>query len=69
MDTGAPLNKKLFDLLQTRISPGGAILAHNAASFESQQPDFLKAIQSDPSLETKIVPTAGEASSSASKRE
>jgi len=58
MDTGAPLNKRLFDLLQSRISPGGAILAHNAASLESQQPEFLKAIRSDPNLETKIVPTA-----------
>ncbi len=46
MDTGAPLNKTLFDLLQTRISLGGAILAHNAASLKSQQPDFLTAIQS-----------------------
>ncbi len=58
MDTGAPLNKKLFDLLQARISPGGAILAHNAASFSSQQPDFLKAIQNDPGFETKTVATA-----------
>jgi predicted O-methyltransferase YrrM len=58
MDTGAPLNAKLFALLQSRIAPGGAILAHNAASFKSQQPDFLKAIQGDSSLETKIVPTA-----------
>ncbi len=57
MDTGAPLNKKLFDLLQTRICLGGAILAHNAASLKSQQPDFLTAIQSDPRFETKIVPT------------
>lgn len=58
MDTGAPLNKKFFDLLQTRISSGGAILAHNADSFKTEQPEFLKAIQSDPSFETKIVPTA-----------
>ena len=58
MDTGAPLNKKFFDLLRARIAPGGAILAHNAASFPSQQPDFLKAIQGDPSFETKVVPTA-----------
>ena len=58
MDTGAPLNARLFALLQSRIAPGGAILAHNAASLKSQQPDFLKAIQGDPSLETKIVPTA-----------
>jgi predicted O-methyltransferase YrrM len=58
MDTGAPLNARLFALLQSRIAPGGAILAHNAASLRSEQPDFLKAIQGDPSLETKIVPTA-----------
>ncbi len=59
MDTGNPVNKKLFDLLQTRISSGGAILAHNANSLKTEQPEFLKAIQSDPSFETKIVPTAG----------
>jgi predicted O-methyltransferase YrrM len=58
MDTGAPLNARLFGLLQSRIAPGGAILAHNAASLKSHQPDFLKAIEGDPSLETKIVPTA-----------
>jgi predicted O-methyltransferase YrrM len=58
MDTGAPLNKKFFDLLRNRLLPGGAILAHNAASLQSQQPDFLKAIQSDPNMETKIVETA-----------
>jgi predicted O-methyltransferase YrrM len=41
-----------------RISSGGAILAHNADSLKTEQPEFLKAIQSDPSFETKIVPTA-----------
>lgn len=58
MDTGAPLNARLFALLQSRIAPGGAILAHNAQSLKSQQPDFLKAIEGDSSLETKIVSTA-----------
>ncbi len=58
MDPGAPLNKALFDLLRDRISPGGAILAHNAASLKSQQPDFLKALQSDPGLDIKTIPTA-----------
>jgi predicted O-methyltransferase YrrM len=58
MDTGAPLNKKLFDLLEARIAPGGAILAHNAASLKSQQPDFLKAIQGNANFETKVIPTA-----------
>jgi predicted O-methyltransferase YrrM len=58
MDTGAPLNKKFFDLLQTRISSGGAVVAHNAESLKKEQPEFLRAIQGDPSFETKIVPTA-----------
>ena len=57
LDTGAPLNKKLLALLYQRIASGGALTAHNAGSFQSDQPDFLKAIQSDPNLETKIVPT------------
>jgi caffeoyl-CoA O-methyltransferase len=58
MDTGAPLNKKLFDLLRARISAGGSILVHNAASLKTQQPEFLKAIQEDASFGTTIVPTA-----------
>jgi caffeoyl-CoA O-methyltransferase len=58
MDTGAPINKKLFDILYSRIAPGGMVAAHNAGSFQSDQPEFLKAIQSNPNLLTKIVPTA-----------
>jgi caffeoyl-CoA O-methyltransferase len=57
MDTGVPLNKKLFDLLRARISPGGAVLAHNAATVQAQEPEFMKAIESDPSFETRIVST------------
>jgi predicted O-methyltransferase YrrM len=57
MDSGSPPNKKFLDLLHARITPGGAITAHNAGSFSSQQPDFLKAIESDPNLETRIIPT------------
>ncbi|MGE5646746.1 MAG: class I SAM-dependent methyltransferase [Acidobacteriota bacterium] len=57
LDPGAPLNQKLFDLLSGKIARGGAIAAHNASSFQSRQPDFLKTIQSDPNLDTKIVPT------------
>jgi caffeoyl-CoA O-methyltransferase len=57
MDPGAPLNKKLLDLLHDRMLPGGAIVAHNAANFATSQPDFLKAIQNDPRIETRIVPT------------
>lgn len=57
MDTGVPLNKKFLDLLFARIAPGGAITAHNASGFMFRQRDFLNAIQNDPGLETKIVPT------------
>ncbi len=58
MDPGSELNKKLFDLLKARIAPGGTITAHNASSFESEQPDFLKAVKADPTLETRIVKTS-----------
>ena len=57
MDTGVPLNKKFLDLLYSRIKPGGAILAHNASGFQAEQPDFLKAIETDANLDTKIIKT------------
>jgi len=58
MDLGNPVNKKLLDLLYAKIAPGGAVTAHNAATFKRRQPDFLKAIQSDPNLETTVHKTA-----------
>lgn len=57
MDTGAPLNKRFLDLLYARIPSGGAVTAHNAYSFRLNQRDFLDAIQNDPHLSTRIVPT------------
>jgi predicted O-methyltransferase YrrM len=57
MDTGMPLNKKFLDLLYARITPGGMITAHNANRFKTYQPDFLRAIENDPNLETRIIPT------------
>jgi predicted O-methyltransferase YrrM len=57
LDPGAPLNKKLLDLVYAKIVPGGALVAHDAESFPAEQPDFLKAIQSDPHLETRFLST------------
>ena len=57
MDAGAPLNKQFLDLLAGRITPGGTIAAHNAFGFQATQPEFLKAITTDPNLETRIVTT------------
>ncbi|HSB15279.1 MAG TPA: hypothetical protein VLE22_12540 [Bryobacteraceae bacterium] len=61
MDTGTPHNKRFLDLHYGRVTPGGAIKAHNANDFEHRQPDYLKAITTDPNLETKITrtPTGG----------
>ena len=57
MDLGAPLNKKLLDLLYARIMPGGVIAAHNAITFKFGQADFLNAITSDLNLLTTFIPT------------
>jgi predicted O-methyltransferase YrrM len=57
MDTGTPLHKKFMDLLYDRVAAGGAITSHNSNTFESQMPDFLKAITTDPNLDTKITRT------------
>jgi predicted O-methyltransferase YrrM len=61
MDTGTAHNKRFLDLVYGRMTPGGAITAHNANDFEHRQPDYLKAITTDPNLETKITrtPTGG----------
>jgi len=58
LDPGVPLNKKLLDLVYRKVKPGGAIVAHDAENFRAEQPDFLKAIETDPKLVTRIVPTA-----------
>jgi predicted O-methyltransferase YrrM len=61
MDTGTALHKKFLDLLYARVANGGTISSHNANTFARQMPDFLKAITTDPHLETEIIrtPTGG----------
>ncbi len=58
LDTGAPLNTQLLGLLRARISPGGVIAAHNVIGFRSGQPGYLAAIENDPGLDTRLIPTA-----------
>ncbi|MCP4663651.1 MAG: methyltransferase [bacterium] len=41
-------------LLRDKISPGGAITAHNALSHEREMREFLDAVHDDPDLETTI---------------
>ena len=59
MDTGTNLHKKLLDALYPRVRPGGAIVSHNANDMERYMPDYLKAITTDPNLETRIQHTPG----------
>ncbi len=58
VDTGVPgMNKKVLDLVYHRLSPGGVIAAHNAYAFSATDPVFLKEIETNPNLATRIVPT------------
>jgi caffeoyl-CoA O-methyltransferase len=57
MDIGAPLNKRLLDLVYPRVKAGGAITAHNARWFWLQQRDFLRAIRNKENFETRFAPT------------
>lgn len=57
IDVGAPLNKRFLDLLTNRITPGGVVTAHNAVMFHASQPEFLRAITTDPRFETRIANT------------
>ena len=44
-----------FNMLRSRIKPGGAITAHNVLDLSGMMQDFLTAIKKDPGLETKII--------------
>jgi predicted O-methyltransferase YrrM len=61
MDPGTPQHKKFLDLVYPHVAPGGAITSHEANYFDTRMPDFLKAITTDPNLETTITrtPTGG----------
>src|SRR5512147_79341 len=57
IDPGAPLDKRVLDLVYDRVPAGGLLVAHNAFGFRLSEPEFRKAIRGDPRLETIIVPT------------
>ncbi len=54
IDAWKPDYKGYLDLVLPRVSPGGAITAHNVTHQRSQMRDFLDAIESHPALETTI---------------
>jgi caffeoyl-CoA O-methyltransferase len=60
--------KKFFDLMYPRLDKGGLFTAHNVVNKRSEMPDFLDAIQRNPSLWTTIVSPSGEGISLSYKR-
>ncbi|MCK4760124.1 MAG: class I SAM-dependent methyltransferase [Candidatus Aminicenantes bacterium] len=52
IDAWKPDYVKFLHLLKDRISPGGAIVAHNVTNQARDMQEFLEAIRNDPTLET-----------------
>ncbi|MGD9346972.1 MAG: class I SAM-dependent methyltransferase [Candidatus Aminicenantes bacterium] len=52
IDAWKPDYLKYLRLLKDRMRPGGAIIAHNVTNHARDMQDYLKAIKSDPVLET-----------------
>jgi predicted O-methyltransferase YrrM len=52
--------KRFFDMVFPRLKPRGLFLAHNVVNKQGEMPDFLAAIQNNPSVMTSIVRPSGE---------
>lgn len=60
--------KRFLDLVVPRVNRGGLFLAHNVVNKGAEMPDFLQAIEHNPSLLTAIVTPSGEGISISYKR-
>jgi caffeoyl-CoA O-methyltransferase len=60
--------KRFLDMVLPRLDRGGVFLAHNVVNKGSEMPDFLGAIENNPSLLTAIVTPSGEGISISYKR-
>jgi predicted O-methyltransferase YrrM len=60
--------KRFLDLVLPRLDPGGLFLGHNVVNKGKDMPDFLAAIETNPSLLTAIVTPSGEGISISVKR-
>jgi predicted O-methyltransferase YrrM len=68
IDAWKPDYVKFLHLLKDRISPGGAIIAHNVKNYARDMREFLVAIQSEPSFETTFYEISAEGFSVSLKR-
>jgi caffeoyl-CoA O-methyltransferase len=60
--------KRFLDMVFPRLDPGGLFLAHNVVNKGREMPDFLDAIEKNPSLITSIITPSGEGISVSLKR-
>jgi len=60
IDAWKPDYKKYFDLLRSRIKPGGVMVAHNVTNYARDMQEFLAAIENDPGLKTSFNTLSGE---------
>lgn len=68
IDAWKPDYVKFLRLLEDRILPGGAIIAHNVTNYARDMQEFLDAIKNDPSLETTFHEISAEGFSVSLKR-
>jgi caffeoyl-CoA O-methyltransferase len=68
IDAWKPDYVKFLRLLEDRILPGGALIAHNVTNYARDMQEFLDAIQNDPSLETTFHEISTEGFSVSLKR-
>lgn len=68
IDAWKPDYVKFLHLLEDRILPGGAIIAHNVTNYARDMQEFLDVIRNDPSLETTFHEISTEGFSVSLKR-
>ena len=68
IDAWKPDYVKFLRLLKDRISPGGAIVAHNVTNQARDMKEFLEAIRNDSTLETTFHEISAEGFSVSIKR-
>ena len=68
IDAWKPDYVKFLRLLKDRVSPGGAIVAHNVTNQARDMQEFLEAIRNDPTLETTFHEISAEGFSVSIKR-
>lgn len=68
IDAWKPDYVKFLRLLKDRVSPGGAIVAHNVTNQARDMQEFLETIRNDPTLETTFHEISAEGFSVSIKR-